>query len=191
VVQALTVAAFILPLSIDTFVLGAALGSSRLPAQHRLRTSLVLSCFEGGMPVIGFLIGAGLGGVIGPVADFGGAAVLAGVGIWMLRPGGEDAEELEEQRVRRLQAARGWTVVALGLSISVDEFAVGLGAGLLGLPLAVLIVIIIVQAFLAAQLGMRIGARLADEARESAEKVAGGLLVLAAILIVVEKVMGI
>lgn len=190
-VQALTVAAFILPLSIDTFVLGAALGSSRLPAQHRLRTSLVLSCFEGGMPVIGFLIGAGLGGVIGPVADFGGAAVLAGVGIWMLRPGGEDAEELEEQRVRRLQAARGWTVVALGLSISVDEFAVGLGAGLLGLPLAVLIVIIIVQAFLAAQLGMRIGARLADEARESAEKVAGGLLVLAAILIVVEKVMGI
>lgn len=189
--HAFTIAAFILPLSIDTFVLSTALGAAKISRGARFRTSVILSCFEGGMPVIGFFLGAAIGGVVGKVGDYLGAAVLAAVGLWMLRPGGEEAEELEEQRVKLLQSARGWTVLALGLSISVDEFGVGLGAGLLGLPLAVLVVIIVVQAFVAAQIGMRVGARLADESREVAEKIAGGLLVLAAILVVVERVVGI
>jgi putative Mn2+ efflux pump MntP len=183
----LTVAAFILPLGIDTFVLSTALGSARIPARIRLRTSLLLTCFEGGMPVIGFLLGAALGKAVGQVGDYVGPAVLALVGLWMLRPGSEESEEAEEQRVRLLQAARVWMVIALGLSISVDEFAIGLGAGLLGLPLVVLVVLIVAQAFIAAQLGMRLGSFFAEEKRESAEKIAGGLLLVAAALIIVEK----
>ena len=186
--RVLTVAAFILPLGIDTFVLSTALGSARIPARIRLRTSLLLTCFEGGMPVIGFLLGSAVGKAVGQVGDYVGAAVLALVGLWMLRPGSEEAEEAEEQRVKLLEAARGWMVIALGLSVSVDEFAIGLGAGLLGLSLVVLVVLIAVQAFVAAQLGMRLGSYLAEEKREAAEKVAGGLLLVAAALIIVEKV---
>ena len=60
--------------------------------------------------------------------------------------------------------------------------------GLLRLPLILLAALIAVQAFLAAQIGMRLGSRLAEKAGV-AENVAGGLLMLAAALVVVEKLL--
>jgi len=46
-----------------------------------------------------------------------------------------------------------------------------------------LVILIAAQAFIAAQLGMRFGSHLADKTKESAEKVAGVLLVIAGIVI--------
>jgi putative Mn2+ efflux pump MntP len=182
----LTLVALILPLAIDTFVLSTALGAAGLAKREQFRTSLLLTAFEAGMPVVGFLVGAGVGGIIGPFADFLAAAVLAGTGAWILWPTGGDDEE-EERKVRLLEAARGWAILVLGLSISLDELAIGFGVGLLRLPPILLVALIAVQAFLAAQLGMRLGSRIAETAKGAAEKFAGGLLVLAALLVVLEK----
>jgi putative Mn2+ efflux pump MntP len=186
-VRTLTIAVLVIPLAIDTFVLGTALGMAGLAPRERLRTSLVLSAFEAGMPVVGFLVGAGLGTIVGQWSDYFAAAVLAAIGAWMLRPSGGD--DGEEQGMRLLASARGWTVIVLGLGISLDELAVGFGVGLLRLPLVLLVILIAVQAFLAAQLGLRLGSRLAEKARSAAEKLAGVLLVLAAVVVVVEKVL--
>jgi putative Mn2+ efflux pump MntP len=186
-VRTLTIAVLVIPLAIDTFVLGTALGVAGLPPRERLRTSLVLSAFEAGMPAVGFLVGAGLGGIIGQWSDYLAALVLAAIGAWMLRPA--TGEDDEERRVRLLQSARGWTVIVLGLGISLDELAIGFGVGLLRLPLVLLVILIAVQAFLAAQLGMRLGSRLAEKTRSAAERVAGVLLVLAAVIVVVAKVL--
>jgi manganese efflux pump family protein len=184
--RALTVAALILPLAIDTFVLGTALGAAGLAKRERLRTSLTLTAFEAGMPAVGFLIGAGVGGFIGRWADYFAAAVLAATGAWMLRPGGDEEQE-QEQKVRLLESARGWAIVLLGLSISLDELAIGFGVGLLRLPLLLLVALIAAQAFVAAQLGMRLGSHLAERARQAAGQLAGALLELAAVLVVIEK----
>jgi len=190
VFRILTTIALILPLGIDTFVLSTALGVAGLEKRERFRTSLLLTAFEAGMPLIGFLVGAGLGGVVGRRADYFAAVVLAVTGLWMLWPrGGEENEE--ERKVRLLESARGWPILVLGLSISLDELAIGFGVGLLRLPLILLIAVIAIQALLAAQLGMRFGARLAEDARDAAEKLAGSLLLLAAALVVVEKVLAI
>jgi len=106
----------------------------------------------------------------------------------MLRPAA--AEEAEaEQSVRLLASTRGWAIVVLGLSVSVDELAIGFGVGLLGLPLLWLVGLIAVQAFVAAQVGMRLGSHLAARARRAAGKFAGGLLVLAAALILADKLL--
>ncbi len=183
-----TVIALVLPLGLDTFVLSTALGTAGISRRERMRVSLVLSGFEGGMPLVGFLIGAGLGSLIGRFADYLAAIVLAGTGAWLLRPGA-DGDEVETQRVALLSSVRGWAIIVLGVSISLDELAIGFGVGLLRLPLALLVVLITVQAFVAAQLGMRFGARLSERARESTERMAGLLLVLAAVLIVVEKLL--
>ena len=184
--RVLTVAALILPLAIDTFVLGTALGAAGLMKRARLRTSLILTSFEAGMPVVGFLVGAAIGGVIGRWADYFAAAVLAVAGAWMLRS--DDDENGEEQRsVRLLESAHGWAIVVLGLSISLDELAIGFGVGLLRLPLLLLVGLIAVQAFLAAQIGLRLGSHLAERARQAAGRLAGALLVLAAVLVAVEK----
>jgi putative Mn2+ efflux pump MntP len=185
----LTIAGLILPLSIDTFVLGTALGAAGIVRKERLRTSLVLTAFEAGMPLVGFVVGAAIGAAIGGWANYLAAAVLVVIGVVMIRSGG--GEEDDEQKLRLLEAARGWSVVLLGVGISVDELAVGFGVGLLRLPLLLLIALIAVQAFVAAQLGMRLGSRLAENTREAAGRIAGLLLIVAAVLVVVEHVAGV
>jgi putative Mn2+ efflux pump MntP len=121
-------------------------------------------------------------------ADYFAALVLAVTGVWMLWPS-PSAEEEEERKVRLLKSARGWAIFVLGVSISVDELAIGFGVGLLHLPFVLLITLIAAQAFLAAQLGMRLGSRLAEKARETTEKLAGVLLLLAAALVLAEKLL--
>jgi len=68
----------------------------------------------------------------------------------------------------------------LGLSISLDELAIGFGLGLLHLPtLAALGLIGRAQAFLVAQLGLRLGRRVGETVREGAETLAGvGLIAI-------------
>jgi putative Mn2+ efflux pump MntP len=188
VLRILTIAGFILPLTIDTFMLGSALGAAGIARRERLRTSLILTAFEAGMPLVGFIAGAGLGAAIGSWAAYLAAAVLALIGLLMLRPG--DGEDNDERNLRLLESARGWTVLALGLGISVDELAVGFGVGLLRLPFLLLIALIAGQAFLAAQLGMRLGSRLADGARQAAGRIAGVLLIVAALVVVAEHITG-
>jgi putative Mn2+ efflux pump MntP len=185
----LTIAGIILPLTIDTFVLGTALGAAGISKQERLRTSLVLTAFEAGMPLVGFLAGAAIGAAIGGWAAYLAAAVLAVIGVVMLLP--DAGDEDDEQKLRLLETARGWSVIVLGVGISVDELAVGFGVGLLRLPLFLLIVLIAAQAFVAAQLGMRLGSRLAEGARQAAGRIAGILLLVAALLVAIEHVAGV
>ncbi len=187
-VHVLTIAAFVVPLGLDTFALSAALGVVGLSANERLRASLILTGFEAGMPFVGFLIGSGIGTAVGKYSDYAAAAVLVGVGVFMLWP---RDEEDEGEKVVLLQRARGAAILGLGLGISLDELAIGFGGGLLRLPLLILTILIIgVQAFLAAQVGMRLGSKLGEDAREWAERIAGMLLIGAGVLVVVEKQAG-
>jgi len=163
--------ALVLPLSLDTFAVSAALGVAGLPARDRWRLSLILSGFETVMPVIGVLGGALVGRASGDFADYLAAAVLIGAGLLMLRGDDSDGEAL----ARRM---RGLAIVGVGLSVSMDELAIGLVIGLLRLPVVLVALLIGAQALLASQLGVRIGARLGDELRERAEQFAGMLLVV-------------
>jgi putative Mn2+ efflux pump MntP len=183
----LTIAALILPLAIDTFVLGTALGVAGIAKRDRLRTSAILTAFEAGMPIAGFLIGAGVGGAISRWSDYVAAAVLGATGVWVLRSEGAEDDDAGT-KVRLIESARGWAIVVLGLGISLDELAIGFGVGLLRLPLLLIVGLIAVQAFLAAQLGMRLGSRLAARTRQAAGRLAGVLLVFAAMLVVAGKV---
>jgi putative Mn2+ efflux pump MntP len=172
------------PLAIDTFALGAALGIVGLRPRERLRVSLILAAFEAGMPILGFLIGGAVGQVLGRFAGYTAIAFLALAGALLLRPGDEEAEG---RRLRLLAKARGLAVIDLGLSISVDELTIGFSLGLLGISLLVSVVWIALQALVAAQLGMRLGARVGEELRERAEQLAGVALIGMAVLLLVLK----
>src|SRR5436190_8973 len=156
----------VLPLGLDTFAVSAALGLRGAPPSERLRASVLMSSFEMAMPLVGLAAGLGIGRVIGDVADYVAIAALAGLGIWMLLTDDDD------QRVESLQG-RGWlALVTLGISISLDELALGFTIGLLDLPLVPAIALIGLQAFVFAQLGLRLGSRLGEAARESTETLA-------------------
>jgi len=186
--NALVTAGLILPLALDTFALGAALGVAGIPAERRLRTSLVLAGFEAGMPIVGFFLGAGLGHVLGYFAGWTAIAFLVVAGTLMLRPGDEDKER---GRLRLLARAQGPAIIDLGLAISVDELAIGFSLGLLGIPPLLAVVWIGAQALLAAQLGLRLGSRIGEALRERAEQLAGVVLIgMAGVLVVLKLVHG-
>ena len=179
--QLLLTAGLLLPLALDTFALAAALGVAGLEQRDRLRVSLVFTVFEAGMPIAGMLIGRVVGNLIGAWAGYGGIAFLVLAGLLLLRPGKD--EDDEERRLKLLAHARGLAVLDLGLSISVDELTVGLSAGLLGLPIALAVIWIAVQAFAAAQVGLRVGSRIGEELRERSEQAAGVALILVALIL--------
>src|SRR2546428_11512686 len=79
------------------------------------------------MPVIGLLIGAGLGQVIGGWSEYIAIAALAGLGAYMLF----GPEDKDEARVQGLLHRGGFGVVGVGLSISLGELAIGFTPGLL------------------------------------------------------------
>ena len=93
----------------------------------------------------------------------------------------------EPEKVGRLAGGHGLVLIALGLSISLDELAIGFTIGLLHLSLWLAVVLIGAQAFIVAQLGLRLGARLSETLRERAEQLAGLALLALAVLLVVEK----
>lgn len=163
--------------------MSAALGVAGLPAKDRLRVSLLLAAFEVAMPVAGLLLGSLAGGFIGGAADYAAIALLAGLGIWILRPG---SGEGEDEELGALGRATGIAAIGLGLSISLDELAMGVSLGLLHLPVVPALVLIGLQALVASQLGLRLGSRIGERGRERSEKAAGViLLLLAAFLLVV------
>ena len=167
--------AFVLPLGLDSFAVAAAIGAVRATtAAERLRISLIFVVFEGGMPLVGLGLGGVLARGIGSVANYAAAAAVIAIGAWMLLAGEKD----EDERAGRVLSSTGLALVALGLSISLDELAIGFSIGLVRLPVSAVVAAIALQAFVAAQLGLAIGAKIAERWRERAERVAGIALIL-------------
>jgi len=181
--QLLITAGLLLPLALDTFALAAALGMAGLQGRDRLRVALVFTAFEAGMPIAGMLIGRGVGSFLGDWAGYGGIAFLFLAGALLLRPGQKESDE--SGRLKLLAHARGFAILDLGISISVDELTVGFSAGLLGLSILLTVLWLGIQAFIATQLGLALGARIGEEFRERAEWVAGIALVLVALVLLV------
>lgn len=175
--------ALVLPLALDTFAISAALGMTGVTARRRLGLGLLFAGFEGGMPLVGLAIGATVGVVIGGVADYVAIVALAGLGVYMLRAD----EEKEEERVARFANSTGIALVAIGLTVSLDELAIGFALGLTRVPVIAAVVLIAGQAFIASQVGFALGRRVGESVREGAERLAGIALIAIAGLLLVSK----
>jgi putative Mn2+ efflux pump MntP len=176
---------FVLPLGLDSFAAAAALGAEgALSLRARLRIALLFTAFEGGMPLIGLAAGAMLAHAIGGVASYLAPAAIAGTGIWMVAHRDDDGS-----KTGRLAAARGLAVIGLGISVSVDELAIGFSLGLTRLAVAPLIIVIAIQSFLASQLGLYVGTRLSERFREMIEHLAAIALVALGLFLLIERLL--
>jgi manganese efflux pump family protein len=178
----LKVIALVVPLSLDTFAVCAALGVSGLSPAERRRISVLFPLLEGTAPLVGLGLGAALGSAIGAAADYVAIGVLAVLGAAMALESGEEAE-----RAGRIASARGAAIVLLALTSAIDELTIGFAIGLLGLPLVPVLALIVAQSIAVTQLGMRLGARIAPRLRDAGERAAGLALLLIAAALVVEK----
>jgi putative Mn2+ efflux pump MntP len=176
--------ALLLPLSLDTFAVAAALGAAGLAPSKRLTMSLVFVGFEALMPLAGIGAGHAVGRAVGSFGDYLASATLLALGAFLLIGGGGE----EAETAAMLARAHGLAVIGLGVSISLDELAIGFGIGLLHLPLAWAIILIAAQALLAAQLGLRLGTKLGEHIRERAERFAGVALIALGIAFVAARI---
>jgi putative Mn2+ efflux pump MntP len=172
----------VLPLDLDTFAVAAALGALGTPAERRVRISLLFTAFEAGMPLIGLALGAPLGHAIGKTADYVAIGVLIAFGLYTLL-----GPEENDERLGQLVQLRGASALLLGISISLDELAIGFTLGLLRLPAALVIALIAAQAFIVTQLGLRLGHRLNERLREGTERLAGIALTTLGLVLLAEK----
>jgi putative Mn2+ efflux pump MntP len=175
--------ALVLPLGLDTFAVAAAIGMIGVSASQRRRISVLFTGFEAGMPVIGLALGAPLGHAIGAAADYVAIGVLIAFGIYTLA--GDD----DDQHIAELAELRGLRAVALGVSISLDELAIGFTLGLLHISAVLVITLIAVQTIIVTQLGLRLGGRLGERVREGAERLAGVALTTLGIVLLAEKLL--
>jgi putative Mn2+ efflux pump MntP len=174
-------AGLIVPLGLDTLAVALALGLAGVPRQRRLRIALLFAGFEATMPLIGVALGAPLGHAIGDAADYVAAALIIALGAYVLIAPDKD----EGERLLSLTTGGLLSALALGVSISLDELAIGFSAGLLRLPIAALVIAVGVQAFVFTQVGLRVGARVTEKFREITERLAGvALLVLGGVLLI-------
>ena len=179
------VIALVLPLGLDTFAVAAALGMVGVGRDTGLRISVLFSVFEAGMPLIGLALGAPLGHALGGGADYIAVAVLLAFGLYTLLA----SDEHDEARLARLAELRGPGALLLGISVSLDELAIGFTLGLLRLPVTLVIILIAIQAFTVTQLGMRLGQRLSVRLRELSERLAGSALTAFAVGLLAAKLL--
>ncbi|TAN34868.1 hypothetical protein EPN29_00665 [bacterium] len=173
----------VLPLGLDTFAVAAALGMTGLGGRQRLRFGLLFAAFEGGMPLAGLAMGAALGRQVGNLADYIAIVALVGLGAYMLRSG----DEKEEARVQRLVTSTGAATIGLGLSISMDELAIGFTLGLVHVWVGAAVVLIAIQAFVVSQIGFQLGRHAGERFRDGAERLAGVILIVLAALLLLSK----
>jgi putative Mn2+ efflux pump MntP len=175
--------ALVLPLGLDTFAVAAAFGILGTTRSSRARLTVLFTTFEAGMPLIGLAIGAPLGHALGDAADYVAIGVLLAFGLYTLL----SSDEQDERAVARLTQARGPGAILLGISISLDELAIGFTLGLLRLPVVLVIALIAAQTVIVTKLGLRFGDRLGERLREGAELLAGLALAGLAVALLVEK----
>ena len=170
----LTLIGLVIPLGLDTFAIAAALGMSGLTRRDRLRVTALFTAFEMGMPIVGIVLGHVAGNVAGNAADYVAIAILIGLGVFMLWPRRRDRDEPE--RVGLLARTHGLAAIGLGISISLDELAIGFTLGLLRFPVVLVIALIGLQTLIVTQAGLRLGSRIGEAVRERAEQLAGVVL---------------
>jgi putative Mn2+ efflux pump MntP len=183
--RVLKLLAFVLPLGLDSFAIAAALGTRRASAAQRWRVSALFVGFEAAMPLVGLAAGVPVARLAGTLDEYIAAAALIAVGIWMIFSGDSD-----EDAAARMLATRGLAAVVLGLSISLDELAIGFTLGLAHLPVVPVIIAIAVQALIASQAGLALGSRIGEKWRERAERLAGIMLAVLGLVLIARRLLG-
>ena len=168
---------------LDVLALSIAVGIMHSEWRTRLRLALAFACSEVFMQVLGYLIGAGVGHVIGSVADYLGFAVLAVVGGYIVRASYQLGEAgIDASSVRGL--------IFTCLSVSLDSLGIGVSLPGVPLPLIPLLGTVALSTATFTIVGLQLGSLLGKHYEELAERAAGIALILLAATFTIQHLVG-
>jgi len=179
-----------LSLGLDTLAVSVGLGLSGLPRRRWWQVGLTFAFFEGLMPIVGLVVGARLSRSTGVWADYGAAALLILVGVLAIREALSDDEDKEKGEGEVVSTLDGGQLLLTGLSVSLDELAVGFSLGVLHVSVGPALTYIAVQALAVTFLGLSFGRRIGARLGERAELVSGVVLTLLGVVLAVNGVTG-
>ncbi len=178
-----------LGLAMDAFAVSMTYGISFRHRDHRgaVKLSAAFGAFQAGMPIVGWLCGAGLLKVAAPFDHWVAFGLLALIGGKMI------AEALGRGESRSDTLALSTdnrTVLVLAVATSIDALAVGFSLSLLGVrlvgPVLVIGVVTLVMSYTGVVLGYELKAWLGERWRRAVHAVGGLVLVAIGLRIVLE-----
>ena len=170
-----------LAVGLDTFAISVGVGVARLTRSASLKLGFAFASSEIAMQLLGYELGAGAGRALGNVAAYIGFALLGLIGLLMIRSS------------LRLEAGPGFDVtkahglVTTALSISLDSLGVGIALPGVSIPLLPLLITVSITTTTFTLVGLEFGARLGERYESRAERIAGIMLIVLAVLFTTEK----
>ncbi|HUN58333.1 MAG TPA: manganese efflux pump [Candidatus Binataceae bacterium] len=172
--------ALALAVGLDVLAISVGVGVAQIPWKPRLRLGVVFTVAEILMQVTGYGLGTGAGRILGAFATYAALALLALVGLQMVR------SSFREEEAPAFNAAHGTGLLLIGLSISLDSLGVGLALPAIGIPLIPLLITLSITTSVFTFVGIAFGAKLGERYERGAERLAGGMLFVLAILFLIE-----
>jgi putative Mn2+ efflux pump MntP len=162
-----------LSVGLDNFAASIGLGTAGVTNRLRLQIGVVFGLFEGGMPVIGLLIGHKTAHAIGGSAHYVGGGLLIAAGAYALL-----AERLGKKQSSAGSPGRSTTaLVVIGLGLSIDNLVVGFALGSVHVALWTAAVVIAAVSVTLSLVGLEFGRRLGSRFGEWGEAIGGLVLI--------------
>ncbi len=171
--DAISIISVALGLAMDCFAVSIATGAvaKRAHMKTALKIAVAFGGFQAIMPVIGWVAGVGLAGLIEGIDHWLAFGILAAIGCKMIYEAFRlESEEKGEPAFRVL--------ILLAVATSIDALAVGLSFAFLGAPVLEPAAVIGVVAFCVSFLGIYAGKRF-GHIFEGKVEVAGGVVLIA------------
>jgi putative Mn2+ efflux pump MntP len=149
----------------------ASIGAVESDREVRARLVSAFAIFEGGMPVVGVLLGENLSRVVSVAAKPLAGTALASVGLYVL------FASTREPPDGRHPLATNCGIIATSAVLSIDNLVVGDALGTAGVSLQATAATFGGMAIVIALVGLRLGSVLNSETTRTGEVVAGALLV--------------
>lgn len=165
---------------LDVLAVSIAVGVMQIPWSGRLRLGFAFSVAEVLMQLLGYAVGTGAGRIAGIVAIYAGFAILAAVGVYIFRESSADEPTFRPDS--------GWGLLAASASISLDSFGIGVSLPGVPLPLIPLLATVAVSTVLFTGIGLAFGERLGRRFKRLAQRIAGLVLVVLAIVFTIQHV---
>jgi putative Mn2+ efflux pump MntP len=167
---------------LDNFAAAIGIGLSGLDAKIRLQVALVFGVFEGGMPIVGLLIGRSLTHLLGNHAHVIGGVILALTGLYGIVTSVIERRSEHVSSPERDRGGLGHLIVA-GAALSVDNLIVGFALGTYHVSLVVAALVIAIVSVGMSLVGLELGRRLGMRVGEYGELLGGAVLMLVGVAI--------
>jgi manganese efflux pump family protein len=169
--------ALALVVGLDVLAISVGVGVAQIPWRLRVRLGVIFTIAEVLMQITGYALGTGAGRMLVALA------LLALIGLQMIRSSFQDEE------APSFNAAHGFGLLLIALSISLDSLGVGLALPALRIPLIPLLITLSITTSFFTYVGIAFGASLGLRYERGAERLAGGMLIVLAILFLIEHVL--